>query len=79
MVKEVLESRLALLKERLTEMDVDVKEIQVSLGSTPEKGNGAGSPMRQAWGPWRGRGQEMEPAMVSSSARITRGGLDIFA
>ncbi|RJX27864.1 MAG: flagellar hook-length control protein FliK [Dethiobacter sp.] len=79
MVKEVLENRLPLFRERLAEMDIELKEMHVSLGNNSDQESGAGLPAWKGWPPWSMRGKVLEPADSDRPVRVMRGILDILA
>lgn len=79
MVKEVLENRLSFLKDRLHEMGIELTEMQVSLGNTPDQESGTGLPAKKSWSVRGLGGKEKDPVVRENAIHATWGVLDIFA
>ncbi len=79
LVKEVLENRLPLFKERLAEVGIELKEMHVSLGSNTGNDSGAGLPSWKIRSGPKIRGTMPEMAEHDGPIRITQGILDILA
>ncbi|MBS4021288.1 MAG: flagellar hook-length control protein FliK [Dethiobacter sp.] len=77
-VKEVIENSLPLLKERLAEMNIELKEMHVSLGSSSQKEFGSGLPPRREWPGGSMRGKVFAEAESDRPAGVRRGILDIL-
>ncbi|MCR3922096.1 MAG: flagellar hook-length control protein FliK [Firmicutes bacterium] len=77
MIKEVLDNHLLVFKERLSNMGIELMELNVSLGSAPDKESGAGLPARKSamFGDHGARG--LDPVVSESPARI-QGGLNVL-
>ena len=75
-VKEMLDDRLAYVRNRLGEMDIELKELHVSLGSEPDRDKSPGSP---AWQRPQTGGQKPDEATALRTGRPILGMLDIFA
>mgnify|MGYP004706533731 CR=1 FL=1 len=77
-VKEVLENSLPLLRERLSNLGIELAEMHVSLGSTSYKESGTGLPERKSWSVPGVRRIGLEAAVSENPSHAMQGRLDIL-
>ena len=77
-VKEVLENKLPLLRERLSNLGIELAEMHVSLGNTSYKESGTGLPERKSWSVPGVRRIGLAAAVSENPSHAMPGRLDIL-